>query len=147
MGRWVCITWKTSRPKRWSSAIPSSRKGRAPTSSTTQSSTGCAGAIRSFGRLEEALRAAGRSKLRLKTVFTAPPDVLAQFQKTPYAARLRAMGGRLSYICPLMYMNNPLCKSMPVVTNSNKLRTYTSARYYTDEAITNLLTKGGADNG
>ena len=103
--------------------------------------------IRWTERLEEALRAAGRSKLRLKTVFTAPPDVLAQFQKTPYAARLRAMGGRLSYICPLMYMNNPLCKSMPVVTNSNKLRTYTSARYYTDEAITNLLTKGGADNG
>jgi hypothetical protein len=36
----------------------------------------------------------------------------------------------LSYICPLMYMNNPLCGKQPVITCSNKLRTYTTARYY-----------------
>ncbi len=99
--------------------------------------------IRWTEQLEEALRAAGGSRLRLKTVFTAAPDVLEKFRRTPYYERLRAIGGRLSYICPLMYMNNPLCKSTPVVTNSNKLRTYTSARYYTDEAITALLVKGG----
>ena len=53
------------------------------------------------------------------------------------------MGVVLSYICPLMYMNNPLCGKQPVVTNSNKLRTYTSARYHTDEEILTLLSKGG----
>ncbi len=41
----------------------------------------------------------------------------------------------LSYICPLMYMNNPLCKKKAVITSSNKLRTYTSARYYTEAEI------------
>jgi hypothetical protein len=53
------------------------------------------------------------------------------------------MGVIVSYICPLMYMNNPQCGKMPVVTNSNKLRTYTSARYYKDDEILALITKGG----
>ena len=38
-----------------------------------------------------------------------------------------------------MYMNNPLCKKKAVITNSNKLRTYTSARYYTDAEILDIL--------
>ena len=50
----------------------------------------------------------------------------------------------VSYICPLMYMNNPLCGSMPVITSSNKLRTYTTARYYTDDEILEQIT-GCAD--
>ena len=41
-----------------------------------------------------------------------------------------------------MYMNNPLCKKMPVITSSNKLRTYTSARYYTDAEILDTITGG-----
>ena len=53
--------------------------------------------------------------------------------------KLQSMGVILSYICPLMYMNNPLCKKKAVITNSNKLRTYTSARYYTDAEILDIL--------
>ena len=68
--------------------------------------------------------------------------MLEEFSKTPYAARLKATGVVTSYICPLMYMNNPMCGKMPVITNSNKLRTYTSARYHTDAEILALLTKG-----
>ena len=49
----------------------------------------------------------------------------------------------LSYICPLMYMNNPLSAKMPVITCSNKLRTYTSARYYTEDEILAKITEGG----
>ena len=56
---------------------------------------------------------------------------------------MKATGVITSYICPLMYMNNPLCKKMPVITSSNKLRTYTSARYYTDSEILQAITKGG----
>jgi hypothetical protein len=40
-------------------------------------------------------------------------------------------------------MNNPLCKSMNVMTSSNKLRTYTTARYYTEAEILEKITKGG----
>ena len=68
--------------------------------------------------------------------------MLEKFEKTGYAPRLKACGVITSYICPLMYMNNPLCKKMPVITSSNKLRTYTSARYYTDGEILRIITGG-----
>ena len=93
-------------------------------------------------KLEEALKANGKKKVTIPTVFTAAPGVLEAFAETEYAARLKATGVITSYICPLMYMNNPLCKKMPVITSSNKLRTYTSARYYTDAEILNAITGG-----
>ncbi len=94
-------------------------------------------------KVETALKAAGNKKVLIPTVFTAAPAVLEEFNKTDYAARLKATGVITSYICPLMYMNNPLAGKMPVITSSNKLRTYTTARYYTDDEILAQITKGG----
>jgi predicted aconitase len=94
-------------------------------------------------RVEEGLKATGNKKVLIPTVFTTAPAVKKEFEKTEYAARLAATGVILSYICPLMYMNNPLCKSMSVITSSNKLRTYTTARYYTEDEILAKITKGG----
>ncbi len=94
-------------------------------------------------KVEEGLKASGNKKVVIPTVFTAAPAVLKEFEKTPYAARLKATGVITSYICPLMYMNNPLSGKMPVITSSNKLRTYTTARYYTDDEILVQITKGG----
>lgn len=90
----------------------------------------------------EGLAKNGRKKVSVPTVFTAPPAVCDEFKKTDYYARLEATGVVLSHICPLMYMNNPLAKKMPVITNSNKLRTYTTSRYYTSEEILDIITKG-----
>ena len=95
-------------------------------------------------KVEERLAAGGRKKVSIPTVFTAAPAVLKAFNETEYAARLKATGVITSYICPLMYLNNPLCKKMPVITSSNKLRTYTSARYHTDAEILAIIT-GGSD--
>ncbi|MBE6596689.1 MAG: DUF521 domain-containing protein [Ruminococcaceae bacterium] len=94
-------------------------------------------------KIEAGLKESGAKKVTIPTVLTAAPKVLEAFGKTEYAERLKATGVITSYICPLMYMNNPLCKKMPVITSSNKLRTYTSARYYTDEEILSAITKGG----
>ena len=94
-------------------------------------------------RVEEGLKAAGNKKVVIPTVFTAAPAVIKAFKETEYAARLEKTGVIVSYICPLMYMNNPLCGKMPVITSSNKLRTYTTARYYTDDEILEQITKGG----
>ena len=97
-------------------------------------------------KVEKGLKAAGNKKVVIPTVFTAAPGVIEEFEKTAYAVRLKETGVIVSYICPLMYMNNPLCASMPVITSSNKLRTYTTARYYTDNGILRLITgmkKGG----
>ncbi len=94
-------------------------------------------------KIEAALKEAKNERVLIPTVFTAAPKVLSEFEKTEYAERLKACGVITSYICPLMYMNNPLCKKMPVITSSNKLRTYTSARYYTDAQILTAITKEG----
>ena len=94
-------------------------------------------------RVEEGLKKSGNKKVVVPTVFTAAPGVLKEFETTPYAKRLKDTGVITSYICPLMYMNNPLSTKMPVITSSNKLRTYTSARYYTDDEILEKITKGG----
>jgi predicted aconitase len=91
-------------------------------------------------KLCAALEKAGRKKVTVPTVFTAAPAVLEAFNKTQTAERLKGAGVITSDICPLMYMNNPLCGKMPVITNSNKLRTYTSSRYYRDEEILAKIT-------
>ncbi|MBE6976263.1 MAG: DUF521 domain-containing protein [Ruminococcaceae bacterium] len=93
--------------------------------------------------VEEGLKASGNKKVLIPTVFTTAPAVKKAFEKTEYAERLKATGVILSYICPLMYMNNPLAGKMPVITCSNKLRTYTTARYYTEAQILEKITKGG----
>ena len=94
-------------------------------------------------KIDEQLKALGKTKVCIPTVFTAAPAVLKKFEETPYAEILKKTGVITSYICPLMYMNNPLSEKIPVITSSNKLRTYTSARYYTDAEILEQITKGG----
>lgn len=93
-------------------------------------------------KLTSRLNEKGRKKVAIKTVFTSAPAVIEEFKKTEYYGKLMKTGVKLSYICPLMYMNNPICAKMPVITNSNKLRTYTSARYYTDAEILEKITGG-----
>ena len=95
------------------------------------------------GAIGERLRRNGLNRVSVPTVFTASPAVLREAEKGVTAAKLRSYGIVLSYICPLMYMNNPLCKMKAVITCSNKLRTYTSARYCTESEILNVITRKG----
>ena len=90
--------------------------------------------------IEEKLRANSLSKVTVPTVFTAAPAVIKALEGTVYLDKLATYGVVVSYICPLMYMNNPLCKKKAVITCSNKLRTYTSARYYTETEILDIIT-------
>ena len=95
-------------------------------------------------RFETALSSSGNRKLAVTTIMTAAPGVAAAFRKDQKAySRLTAIGVRLTSICPLMYMNNPLCSKKAVITNSNKLRTYTTARYFTDDEMTSIAIRGG----
>jgi predicted aconitase len=93
-------------------------------------------------KLENSLKEKKRDKLAIRTIFSSAPDTIELFKKTNEYSKFIKTGAKLTYICPLMYMNNPLCRKKPVVTNSNKLRTYTTARYYTDSDILNIITGG-----
>lgn len=93
-------------------------------------------------RIDSSLRKMGRTRVDIPTVMTAAPPVMEAFKKTEEGRRLEKEGVILSHICPLMYMNNPKCGSMPVITCSNKLRTYTSSRFYKEDELLNIITGG-----
>ena len=71
------------------------------------------------------------------TILTASPAVIKEFKKDDRYEKLLSTGAHLSYICPLMYVDNPVAGAKPIITNSNKLRTY--SRYYKDEEILNII--------
>lgn len=94
-------------------------------------------------KINEALKKEQKSKIAVRTILTAAPDVISKFKEdSENYNRLISTGARLSYICPLMYMNNPICSKEPVITNSNKLRTYTTARFYETDNIIEKIIKG-----
>jgi predicted aconitase len=94
-------------------------------------------------RIQKTLEKEGRKKLKVRSILCAAPGVVARFKKNPAAHQaLLRTGAKLTSICPLMYMNNPICSKKTVVTNSNKLRTYTTARFHPDEELLTLLVKG-----
>ncbi len=93
-------------------------------------------------RIDSSLKKRGRDKVEIPTVMTAAPAVMEAFKKTEEGKRLEREGVILSHICPLMYMNNPLCGKMPVITCSNKLRTYTSSRFYREDELLSIITGG-----
>ena len=99
--------------------------------------------IRWTENVEAGLKKNGLRQVTIPTVFTTAPAVKKAFEKTEYARRLADTGVVVNPICPLMYMNNPLCGKMPVITCSNKLRTYSTARYYTESEILGIITTEG----
>lgn len=94
-------------------------------------------------RISEKLKKEYKSKLAIRTILSTAPNVLDEFKSDKAAYNLLlSTGAKLTAICPLMYMNNPICSKKNVATNSNKLRTYTTARFYEDDEILNLIVKG-----
>lgn len=83
------------------------------------------------------------TKVNCRVVLNAAPKVVKEFKnkyKNEYEG-LYKVGVTISSICPLMYTNNPLVHGKAIMTNSNKLRTYSMARYFKDEDILDLITK------
>lgn len=88
----------------------------------------------------KALKENNKEKLVCNTVFTASPAVIEEFKKEERYKAFLKTGAHLSYICPLMYVDNPVAGAKPIITNSNKLRTYSKSRYFKDEEILNIIT-------
>ncbi len=87
------------------------------------------------------LKKKGKRKVVINTILCTAPDVAKEFMKDEKAFRkLKSTGCVLTSICPLMYMSNPLCSKKAVITNSNKLRTYSTARFFLDEEVLDKIT-------
>ncbi len=99
-------------------------------------------------RIETALAEAGKTRTEVSAYLFTAPDVADVFRKD--AARVATLLGKnihITTICPLMYMNNPLCGKDPIITSSNKLRTYTSARFYLEDELLRIIVSGTLPQG
>ncbi len=85
------------------------------------------------------LKETGKKKVTCQTVLCTAPPVREEFAKTDKYKALLKTGARLTSICPLMYTSNPLTKKKRIMTPSNKLRTYTMAKYFKDEELLNYI--------
>ena len=92
-------------------------------------------------RIKEKLNHSQERKVKCQCILTVAPKVVEVFKKEHpnLYKEIYDMGATISSICPLMYTNNPLVHGKAIMTNSNKLRTYSIARYYKDEDILKLL--------
>lgn len=90
-------------------------------------------------KIIDGLEKSGKKKVRCETVICTAPPVLKDFVTTEKYQKLIATGARVTAICPLMYTSNPLTKSKRIMTCSNKLRTYSIARYYKDDDLLNFI--------
>lgn len=80
-----------------------------------------------------------KKKVAVRTILTTSPMVLELFKREALYVDIIAKGVKITSICPLMYTNNPLTKRRRIVTSSNKLRTYSHARYMVDAEILNCV--------
>jgi len=90
-----------------------------------------------------ALQAQGRRVLPVKTTLCAAPQVLQEFRSDAEAkAKLESAGVKLSAGCPMQLFDNDLSAGEAIVTNSNKLRAYTPARFFPDGALVEIMASG-----
>ena len=97
-------------------------------------------------RITQRLKENNRKKVKIRTILTTSPQVLSKFKETDNYNKLIKTGVKVSSICPLMYTNNPVASMKPIITSSNKLRTYSKSKYMIDEDILTEIA-GGKKNG
>ncbi len=88
------------------------------------------------------LKINNRKKVTVRTILTTSPQIADEFRNTELYKNLQKTGVKVSSICPLMYTNNPIAGSKPIITSSNKLRTYSSSRFYKNDDILRIITGG-----
>jgi predicted aconitase len=91
-------------------------------------------------RIRAALDGKKRRRLAVDTILNAPPAVATKIRRDKaLGAGLGGNGLFLSSICPVAFLTNPLSSRKPTVTNSNKLRTYTTARFLDDTDVLEII--------
>ena len=90
--------------------------------------------------LEETLKTRKQEQIAIETTICAAPQVLQHFEsdKDSYT-KLKKMGVKLSPACSETVFETGLCSGKPIITNSNKLRAYTTARFYPDDELLEVL--------
>ena len=92
-----------------------------------------------------------QTKIAVETTICAAPQVLTKFRNEGDSYnKLVNSGVMLSPTCSETIFETGLCTGKPIITNSNKLRAYTSARFFPDEKLIEIIVSGeisGDDKG
>jgi predicted aconitase len=97
-------------------------------------------------KIIENLQTRNKARVSVETIICTAPQVLDNFMNARgnYQALLDA-GVRFSPTCCETIFETGLCTGQPIITNSNKLRAYTSAKFYPDEDLVRIIV--GGDHG
>ena len=77
------------------------------------------------------------------------PDTLKKFRTEHKAAHegLKLAGVKFSVTCAMTLFDNDLSADEAIITNSNKLRAYTTARFFPDDELSDILVAGEIKGG
>lgn len=93
--------------------------------------------------LHKTLRAKNQEKITVETIICAAPGVLRAFEADRESySKLIDSGVHMSQACSETVFETGLCTGKPIITNSNKLRAYTTARFYPDDELLEVLVSG-----
>jgi predicted aconitase len=99
-------------------------------------------------KIHGALLARSQSQLAVETIICAAPQVLRKFKADAKAhERLKRAGVRLSVTCAETLFEGGVSAGEAVITNSNKLRAYSTARFFPDEELIEILVSGEIKGG
>jgi len=99
-------------------------------------------------KIHSRLQTKGSSQLPVRTTICAAPQVVEEFKSdTKAREKLASAGVKLSIGCPMQLFDNDLSAEDAIVTNSNKLRAYTTARFIPDEELVEIIASGKIKEG
>jgi len=94
-------------------------------------------------KIHSALQARSQSQLAVETIICAAPQVLQKFKADVKTyERLKRAGVRLSVTCAETLFEGGVSAGEAVITNSNKLRAYSTARFFPDGELVEILVSG-----
>ena len=95
-------------------------------------------------RIVDAMEKAGKSKIGCPTYMFGSIYVKERFQKDnpELTKKLESYGVSIPINCPMMWCSTPVEGAELVATNSNKTRVYTTARFFFNDALTELIVTG-----
>jgi len=97
--------------------------------------------------IERALDAHDQARLDVTTILFAAPQVIEKFKSNEerYSC-LKEAGVLFSTACAETLFEGQVCSEDAIITNSTKLRAYTTARFFPDEELLGILVRGEIAN-
>jgi hypothetical protein len=94
-------------------------------------------------KIDKALQLRGKDRLSIETIIFTSPQLLQEFEADEKRyRRLMKAGVKLSASCSETIYETGLYSGKPILTNSNKLRAYTTARFFPDKELLEILVTG-----